>query len=57
MMNDIAERTDLNRFADDGCPHVSGETQTFDLQEAWGSLDDEMVDGVFGLSFDSGGEG
>ena len=24
-MNDIAERIDLNRFAADGCPHVSGE--------------------------------
>lgn len=35
MMNDIAERTDLNRFADDGCPHLSGETQTFDLREVW----------------------
>lgn len=40
-MNDIAERIDLNRFAADGCPHVSGETQTFDLLEVWGSLDDE----------------
>lgn len=56
MMNDIAERTDLNRFADDGCPHVSGETQTFDLQEVWGSLDDEWDD-FFALSFESGGEG
>jgi len=41
-MNDIAERTDLNRFADDGCPYFSGETQTFDLQEVWGSPDDDL---------------
>ena len=55
-MNDIAERIDLNRFAADGCPHGSGETQTFDLLEVWGSLDDEWGD-EFIASFESGGEG
>ena len=30
MQTDPAERTDLNRLADDGCPNVSGETLTHD---------------------------
>ncbi len=55
-MNDILERTDLYRFADDGCPHVSSETQTFDLREVWRSLDADSGDGSF-ASFESGGEG
>ena len=57
MLNDIAERTDLSRLADDGCPHISGETQTFDLQEVWAAYDEEFGDRPFALSFESGGEG
>ena len=58
MQNDIAVRSDLNRFADDGCPHISGETETFDLMAAlWDSPDDGTGDASFALSFDPGGEG
>ena len=56
MLNDSAERNDLNRLADDGCPHISGETQTFDLQEVWCAYD-ELGDPYFALTFESGGEG
>lgn len=54
MPNDIAQRTDLNRLADDGCPHISGETQTYDLQEVWPACDEEISE--FALVFESGGE-
>ena len=53
MLNDIAERTDLNRLADDGCPHISGETQTFDLEEAWFAYDEDYGDGQFAPVYES----
>lgn len=35
MSNEIAERSELSRMADDGCPQVSGESQLYDLDELW----------------------
>ncbi len=57
MPIETAPRTDLHRLADDGCPHIAGDTQTFDLPEIWSSLDEEIGDAPFALTFESGGEG
>ena len=38
MQTEPAERTDLNRLADDGCPNVTGETQTHDLSQLLAAL-------------------
>ena len=57
MPNDNADRVDRNRLADDGCPHISGETNTYDLPELWSQFDEELGNAAFAHSFDSGGEG
>ena len=56
MPIDNADHTDRSRLADDGCPHISGDTNTFELLEFWGPFDDEIDDIPFSLSFESGGE-
>jgi hypothetical protein len=33
MQNDNAERNDIYRLADDGCPNTTGDTQSHDLSE------------------------
>jgi hypothetical protein len=57
MPNDNADRADRSRLADDGCPHISGDTKPYDLPELWSPFDEELGDAAFALSFDSGGEG
>ena len=58
MPSEIADRTDLNRFADEaGRPYNAGENPTFTPPETRCPLDDEWGDPPFTLSFDSGGEG
>jgi hypothetical protein len=37
MQNDIADRGDLSRLADDGCPNT-GDTQTHDLSRLLAAL-------------------
>ena len=34
---DLTDRSDLCRFADDGCPHAGGDTKSHDLTELWGA--------------------
>ncbi len=57
MTNDAPVRIDLNRFADDGCPHISGDTHTHEVPELWDSFDEDIGETSFALAFDSGGEG
>ena len=39
MPNDMLERFELHRMADDGCPNgPSGDTLTHDLAELWARL-------------------
>lgn len=38
MQNDSADRSDLYRLADDGCPNTTGDTQTHDLSKLLAAL-------------------
>ncbi|MBP3955577.1 hypothetical protein J8F10_09815 [Gemmata sp. G18] len=38
MQNDLTDRSDLCRLADDGCPHATGDTRSHDLSELWAVL-------------------
>ena len=35
MPNDAADRADLSRLADDGCPNATGDTHPHDLAQLW----------------------
>ena len=38
MQNDTADRSDIYRLADDGCPNTTGDTHTHDLPELLAAL-------------------
>ena len=35
MQTTAADREELSRLADDGCPHTAGDTATDDLADLW----------------------